>query len=75
MRKILNREQVCASFFEKNQWPIRLLQSSPDNFTVVYGKQVTKGLTYGAAASELGSCIMHFLACEGKLDNSKKGKQ
>lgn len=51
-------------------FPIVLKQVGPDNFTVVYGKQVEKGLTYTRAASELGNAIMHALACDDRLDNS-----
>ena len=58
--------------FENGAWPIHLDQQGKDRFTVVYGLQVKKDLNYGEAASELGSCIMHALACEGKLDNRMK---
>jgi hypothetical protein len=47
---------------------ITLRKHSNNNFTVVYHKQVREGLTYADAAHELGECIMHALACEGKLD-------
>lgn len=36
-------------------------------FRVTYGSQVTDGLSYASASAELGSCILHALACEGKL--------
>jgi hypothetical protein len=52
-------------------FPIQLLQAGPDDFTVIYGKQVRTGLTYARAASEYGEAIFHALACDGKLDNSK----
>ena len=58
-----------------NGFPIKLQQSGKDSFHVTYGKQVMKFLTYPAAAAELGSCIMHALACEGKLDNRQKGEK
>lgn len=48
---------------------IRLEQTGLDRFAVTYGKQHKDGLSYAAAASELGACIMHALACEGQLDN------
>ena len=48
---------------------VKLIQNGHDNFTVVYGLQVKKGLSYTASALELGCCIMHALACEGVLDN------
>ncbi len=49
--------------------PIRLFQTGKDSFTVEYGKQVKKFLTYSEAAKELGSCLMHALACRGCLNN------
>jgi hypothetical protein len=48
---------------------ITLEQDGPDDFTVTYGKQVRAHLSYGAAATELGACIMHALALDGMLDN------
>lgn len=52
-------------------FPVILRQQGPDDFTVRYGQQVKEHLTYAQAARELGSCLMHGLACEGKLDNSE----
>lgn len=49
-------------------YPIKLEQTGKDRFVVTYGSQVTSGLGYLAAASELGTSIMHALACEGKMD-------
>lgn len=57
--------------FEHGAFPIHLERQGKDRFTVVYGLQVKKDLDYGEAAMELGSCIMHTLACEGKLDNRR----
>lgn len=56
-------------------FPISLDQTGIDKFTVTYGKQVRRGLRYADAASELGACIMHALACEGNLDNRQKGER
>lgn len=50
--------------------PVRLYQNGKDKFTVEYGLQVKKGLDYADAAKELGQCLMHALACVGRLDNS-----
>ncbi len=47
---------------------VQLRKRSANNFTVVYGKQTKSSLTYADAAKELGECIMHALALEGKLD-------
>jgi hypothetical protein len=62
-------EIECAGF------EIRLTQQGVDRFTVTYGKQVRDGLCYEEAASELGSCLMHAAACEGKLDNRERGEK
>lgn len=49
--------------------PIKLERTrSGKEFTVTYWKQVRKGLNYEHAAEELGYCIMHALACDGRLD-------
>ena len=62
---------LCHRFLKHTSaWPIELRQAGPEDFTVVYGKQVEENLTYAAAATRLGCAIMHALACEGKLDNS-----
>ena len=52
--------------------PIKLIQSGIDRFEVHYGLQVNKDLNYIDAAAELGSCIMHALACASRLDNRTK---
>lgn len=56
-------------------FPIRLEQTGVDRFTVTYGKQVKRGLTYNDAALEYGAAIMHALACDGKLDNRERGER
>jgi hypothetical protein len=55
-------------------FPIALIQNGVNRFTVKYGLQIKAKLTYSEAASELGACIMHALACDGKLDNREKGE-
>ncbi len=57
---------------ENGNYPIQLIQNGVDRFTVVYGLQIKRELDYGRAAKELGSCLMHMLACEGKLDNRER---
>lgn len=47
---------------------IELQQTGFDRFTVVYGLQVKRNLSYAQAAAELGACIMHYQCCEGHLD-------
>lgn len=39
-------------------------------FTVTYGLQRKEGLTYAQAAKELGECIFHLEACNGKIDGT-----
>lgn len=38
-------------------------------FRVTYGAQVRDHLSYAEAAKELGLCIFHALACDGRLNN------
>lgn len=47
---------------------ICLEQYTNKEFRVTYGLQVSTHLCYKEAAYELGTCIMHHLACEGELD-------
>lgn len=63
------KRKICL---ELNDLPfgITLSQTGIDKFTVQYGKQIKERLNYHNAALELGSCIMHALACDGKLDNN-----
>ena len=67
-------KKLCATFAIARM-PIMLHQEAKDRFTVTYRKQVTDGLTYSQAATKLGSCLMHALACEGRLDNRAKGEK
>lgn len=53
-------------------YDITLIQRGEDVFSVIYGKQRENGLSYAEAAKELGQCIMHALACEGKLENESE---
>lgn len=41
-----------------------------EHFRVTYGAQVSRRLDYGEAAYELGSCIMHALRLEGRMDSN-----
>lgn len=53
---------------------VTLQQRGKDNFAVRYGKQVKTELNYSRAAAEFGACLMHQLACDGKLDNRTRGE-
>lgn len=57
-----------------HQCGVALSQQGRNKFTVTYGKQVKRNLCYSAAAQEYGACIMHALACAGKLDNRERGE-
>lgn len=67
--------RTCFKQKVSGNFEIRLEQQGKDRFTVVYGLQVKKDLDYATAAAELGACIMHSLALEGKLDNREKGER
>ena len=60
--------------FHDDHADISLIQTGVDRFTVKYFKQIKERLTYSQAALELGACIMHALACDGKLDNREPGE-
>lgn len=63
-------EKVTRCFeIEIAGMPIVLDQFGRDRFTVTYWRQVKSDLSYAGAAKELGSCILHALACDSKLDN------
>ncbi len=38
-------------------------------FTVYYGLQVKKGLTYAQACAEIGACVLHHQCCQGIASN------
>lgn len=67
------KKQICHSTLGLS-FPITLSQLGKDSFEVTYGKQTKTRLNYSQAAHEYGACIMHALACEGKLDNREKGE-
>lgn len=71
-RKELDKRK--AACYELPEARITLRQNGVDNFTVTYWKQVKAGLTYDDAALELGACIMHYMACAGRLDNREPGE-
>ena len=69
------KAKICFRWNDNNVAEIKLIQTGVDSFTVVYGLQTKKSLRYVAAATELGACIMHALACDGKLDNRERGEK
>ena len=49
-------------------YEITLQQNSKGEFIVSYGYQQYKTDSYKQAAKEIGVCILHALACEGKIE-------
>ena len=52
-------------------YEITLQQNSKGEFIVGYGYQQYKTNSYEQAARELGACIMHALACDGKFEDKE----
>ncbi len=50
-------------------FPIELSRQGRNRYSVQYGKQVKSDLNYSGAAKEIGYCLMHALACDGKVDS------
>lgn len=50
------------------EYPIILYKTGEDKYTVQYGAQIDKDLSYTEAAENIGFAIFHALQCEGKLD-------
>lgn len=65
------RPKTC---FRDEKLDITLLQHGKNDFSVRYGLQLKEKLTYSEAATKLGTCIMHALACDSKLDNRVPGE-
>lgn len=61
-------QRICILIEDGLDTPVALRQQGK-RFTVEYGNHARTGLSYAEAAEELGECIMHSLACAGKLDN------
>jgi hypothetical protein len=53
---------------------VTMRQRGPDDFSVQYGMQLSRRLTYAKACAELGQCIMHALACDSLIDNRTKAE-
>lgn len=68
--------RLCWEFYDlRTPWgPLKLEQHGADGFRVTYGRQVLDGLTYRAAAAELGAAVMHRLALDSHLDNRSRGE-
>ena len=64
-----NQMKLCFET-EIAGYKIALYQTG-GTFTVIYGCHKVEDVEYGQACQELGQCIFHALACEGKLDNGE----
>ena len=54
----------------ESQYAVTLWRHSKrGRLAVTYGCHYADNLTYTGAAEELGSCLMHALACNGLLDD------
>ena len=49
-------------------FPVRLYQAKNGKFSVLYGAELHDGLSYDEAAREFGLCLLHALACTGRID-------
>lgn len=67
--------KLCHTFFETPWGPLKLEQHGKDSFRVTYGKEVKDRLTYAQACAALGQSQLHWLACEGHVDNRMKGER
>lgn len=54
-------------WYSAGLYEIKLVQQGR-SFAVVYGKQVTTGLDYSHACTQLGAAIMHRAVCEGAFE-------
>lgn len=54
----------------ERQYAVALWRHSErERFAVTYGCHYADNLTYSGAAEEVGSCLMHAMACNGLLDD------
>lgn len=58
--------RLVASWGSVELWELKARGQYP--FSVVYGLELSHGLTYAKARERLGECLLHSLQCEGKLD-------
>jgi hypothetical protein len=50
-------------------WPISV-EATRNGFRVMYGAQLSSGLTYDQACRKLGEAIMHALYCDAALGDN-----
>lgn len=58
--------------FETGDTLVQLRQFKNKQFRVTYGQDTRDDLGYRDAAHNLGYCLMHALACAGRIDNEGK---
>ncbi len=64
-------KNLCTKFSD-GDFEVSLFQTGFDRFIVQYGSQVKRTMDYAEAGAEFGLCVMHSLACAGKLDNRNR---
>lgn len=71
MKSVFNNGEKNSFNNAPSQFGIEVKQSEDKHglFTVIYGLQVTKNLTYSQACTEIGACILHNACCEGLASN------
>ena len=52
-------------------FPVRLYQAQNGKFSVRYGAELHDGLSYDEAAREFGLCLLHALACIGRIETKR----
>ena len=57
--------------YRPGQYPVILKQNKRLTFTVHYGANRYKNLSYAEAAHRFGECVFHALSCEGKINNEE----
>lgn len=63
---------VCINTEIDGQHSVSLIQDGVDRFEVIYGADHSGPLHYDMAAARYGECVMHALACAGRLDNTER---
>ena len=67
-------KKPCFEITDLSQvgFPVRLYQSGTGKFSVLYGSERHEKLSYEDAAREFGLCLLHALACVGRINNDHR---
>jgi hypothetical protein len=58
------------TFQVPSQYPVVIRQRKGSKmYSVQYGAEIHSGMTYQQAATKLGECLMHALACNGAISD------